>query len=200
MAYHENKSLPMLACLRCSATWRLHSLDKIPKYCARCHSSLWNIPYRRTKNGDGEKFIIEAIKTNTDQCIEWPYGKLFSGGYGSISTNKCKSGRAHVVAWCLANRKKNVPSGIEVRHTCDNPPCINPRHLVLGTHQDNMTDAALRRRMEHGENRHNAKLNENAIKEIRASNLSLSQLAKIYRVGAVTIHWVRRGVTWKHVT
>jgi len=71
------------------------------------------------------------------ECQTWT-GARQSGGYGALRING-RNVRAHRIAWVLAHRAP-VPEGMVIRHRCDNPPCCNPEHLVLGTRRDNVRD------------------------------------------------------------
>lgn len=88
-----------------------------------------------------------------DECWPWT-GAHNPYGYGVLQTRALRgSGRvawavAHRLSWELANALP-APEELEVCHACDNPPCVNPNHLWLGTHQDNMNDAVKKGRM-HG--------------------------------------------------
>jgi hypothetical protein len=84
----------------------------------------------------------KRVKQEGFGCWEWS-GSRFRSGYGQITpVVGCgwdgASMVAHRVAYALTHGK--VPRGLNVMHTCDNPPCCNPAHLVLGTHADNMGD------------------------------------------------------------
>jgi hypothetical protein len=82
-----------------------------------------------------------------DGCILWTKG-MDALGYGRLWVNgQCLL--AHRWAWMQENGP--IPEGMCVCHHCDNPSCINPGHLFLGTHQDNMSDMAAKGRSEHGE-------------------------------------------------
>lgn len=85
-------------------------------------------------------------------------------------------------------------------HTCDNRACVNPDHLYLGNQKENIRDTIIRGRQPTGENRHNAKLTESAVRDIRSSKLTVRQLAAKYGVGSSTIQHAKSLENWKHVT
>lgn len=95
-----------------------------------------------------------------------------------------------------------IPPGLEVCHKCDTPSCINPDHLELGTHDDNMRQMAERGRSARGTKNANAKLTEEDAREIKkrlAAGESCYALARIYEVSEATIHQIKVGKSWKHV-
>jgi hypothetical protein len=130
-------------------------------------------------------------------CWEW-VGYFGSGGYGMMSRNG-KNARAHRVSY--EAYKGSIPKGMVIRHTCDNPACINPDHLVLGTQQENVADRESRnRRNVKGEQIGTAKLSEADVVNIRMSNESLDVLADRYNVDRSNIWMIKAGKSWKHVT
>lgn len=90
-------------------------------------------------------------------CWNWMRA-INTSGYGWVAWNKTQTA-AHRVAWEITNG--SIPSGMHVLHHCDNTKCVNPSHLYLGTHTDNMRDRADRRRSNH------QKLSVRDVSEIR---------------------------------
>lgn len=83
-----------------------------------------------------DRFWAKTIPEPNTGCWLW-MGSTWGGGYGQVRINR-RTRFAHRVAWEVSNGP--IPNGLFVLHRCDNPPCVNPAHLFLGTHQDNMDD------------------------------------------------------------
>lgn len=111
----------------------------------------------------------------------------------------CKG--AHRVSYELAYGE--IPANMVVCHKCDNPLCVRPDHLFLGTQRDNVRDMVNKRRQTKGEHAHNAILTDDLVKQIRiehAAGSSYRELAEKY--GVATWEHIRRivkGIAWKHV-
>jgi hypothetical protein len=90
-----------------------------------------------------ERFAARVIKTDT--C--WIWTGTTTNGYGQIAMGSRPQHRfrAHRLSWML--HFGDIPAGLEVMHTCDEPRCVRPAHLRLGTHKENMADAATKGRM-----------------------------------------------------
>ena len=137
-----------------------------------------------------------------DECWPWT-GKMASGGYGSIRDEDGRMTRTHRVAWRLANGP--IPDGLMIRHSCDNPPCCNPRHLAPGTQLDNMRDMYRRQRANHprGPRAANAKLTEADIIEIRsrhaARSSKLVEMAREYGLHRSQIERIVHRKAWAHL-
>lgn len=100
-------------------------------------------------------------------CIEYA-GCKNADGYG-LHRVAGKRVLAHRQAYCAHNNVDlSSIAGFVVRHTCDNPACVNPEHLLLGTHADNVQDKVSRGRQYKGPEHHSSKLTDAQVAEIRA--------------------------------
>jgi hypothetical protein len=127
-----------------------------------------------------------------DDCWEWLRAKR--KGYGAVYVSG-KICDAHRLAWTLTNGP--IPDGGHVLHTCDNPGCVRPGHLFLGTHADNMGDMG-----EKGRNGGPRKLTVEQVIEIRRrhkNGASRKELAADYNVGASNLWCVVTNKTWRKV-
>lgn len=133
-----------------------------------------------------------------DVCWEWP-GSRSKFGYGRFRYTAALKIGAHRVAAMI--KYGGIPDGICVMHSCDNPACVNPAHLFLGTLADNNRDRAKkgRSRDQRGEKHHNNKLTSADVLEIRQSTLSQVELANLYGVSSPTICDIVSRRTWKHI-
>lgn len=134
--------------------------------------------------------------TNEDSCWEWT--GLRSEGYGSISYAG-RMRRAHRVSWELHNGP--IPQGLLVLHRCDNPPCVRPDHLFLGTVTDNNRDRAVKGRSAdvRGWRSPKAKLTQAHVDEIRlrrANGESTVSLGTAFGVHHGTISRIAKRQTW----
>lgn len=147
--------------------------------------------------------LLNFIKVDDNTgCWNWT-GALHWKGYGKITING-KSCRAHRVSYEL--HREPIPQGLYVLHHCDNRSCINPEHLFLGTHADNMADMTekgrgrLGSRGKRGETNHCAKLTETDAREIRSAvGISGVALATKYGVSPRQVLRIRAGKKWAHL-
>lgn len=137
-------------------------------------------------------------------CIAYQ-GTLNEKGYGRFSF-KGKKVYAHRLAYCLHNGIDiDSIKGLVIRHKCDNPICVNPLHLEIGTNTDNCNDKLLRGRQAKGEGHGQAKLTEQMVRDIRkryvpyCKNNGGSALASEYGVKPMVISDIILGKTWRHV-
>lgn len=155
-----------------------------------------------TPKGELLAWLAKAMLLETDDCIEWPY-TLSTSGYG-IVRYQGRQTPAHALALILSGQPKpDAPQNLAL-HWCDNPPCVNVRHLRWGSNLDNAADRVARERGRHpnGENHYRAKLNEQQVREIRrrwAMGESQVSLGAAYGVDRNTIAGAVHGKTWRCV-
>lgn len=134
-------------------------------------------------------------------CILTKYS-TDGGGYGKLELNG-KMVKHHRLEYCKANNLKLEDiAGKVVMHLCDNPSCINPAHLKLGTHRDNTLDMFAKGRANTvvGAANGQSKLTDTQIAEIRSDRTSYQrELAAKYGVTRSLISMIQSGKIWKHV-
>lgn len=116
----------------------------------------------RARKGEAQRFLLAALDTVTHDCIVWPYSKN-ALGYGT-SGFASRTWLSHRLVYFL--KYGAVPSLL--RHTCDNPACVNVQHLMPGSNADNMRDMVERGRQCKGEDRA-TKLTGEQVQYIRAN-------------------------------
>ena len=135
----------------------------------------------------------------SDGCWLWK-SAFGTRGYG-LFWNVGKNIYAHRFSWQVANAS-TVPEGLVVMHSCDNPACVNPAHLSVGTHKDNQIDKANKGRSLRGSKNPSAKLNDESVRRIRelysGGGFTHQVLADMFGVKyKSTIGSVVRNKTWR---
>lgn len=133
-----------------------------------------------------------------DGCWEWSAHRL--NGYGVLNVDGVPN-YAHRLSLELL-KKLRLTSNDEVCHKCDNRGCVRPAHLFVGSHSDNMADAATKGRLPHGSQHRNSKLTEADVvlaHELWAAGWTLAQIGARFGVWFTTIHAALKGRTWRRV-
>lgn len=130
-------------------------------------------------------------------CVLW-LGWVGHKGHG-LTTWKKKTMHAHRWAW--VGRHGPIPDGLHVCHRCDVPSCVNPDHLFLGTHADNMADMVRKGRaaLRPGELHRSAKLTGEIIRDLRTSKEGTRKAARRLDVSPKAIRNIRQRKTWVHI-
>lgn len=134
-------------------------------------------------------------------CWEWLCGTN-AYGYGRVRFNG-RAQLAHRVAWQIENGP--ISNGAHVCHSCDNPLCVRPDHLWLGTAQDNMADMKAKGRQRRGEGKPNAVLTADLVRQIRQEHVHRCKkhgsLAIAKRLGLkhTAVYRAAMGITWRHI-
>jgi hypothetical protein len=145
---------------------------------------------------DSDRFWKFVIKT--ENCWIW-IGGTDENGRGIFTPYKRKATRAYRFSWELV--KGPIPKGLNICHNCDNPICVNPEHLFIGTQKDNLDDMVDKGRHNPisfpGDKNPNAKLTKEATLEIKNSiDIPSKDLAIKYKVHIETIRRIRRQQGW----
>lgn len=179
------RSNGVIPCVRCGD---LRTIAR--KLCRKCYTELWKTGAHKAlpKLSPTDVFLTKFKRT--DGCWLWT-GNKNGYGYGILLLPGEIPVRAHRFSFEHFNGP--IPEGMVVRHTCDNPPCVNPDHLLLGTKAENNRDTAVRRRHHYGLDHWNGRLSPDDIMAIMTSPLPGKDLAKEFGVTANYIYILRRG-------
>jgi predicted XRE-type DNA-binding protein len=146
---------------------------------------------RRKRRPIADRFWSKVDRSG--ECWVWR-AYIRPDGYGEFRHPDGYAIKANRFAWEIMNGP--IPTGKHVLHYCDNKLCVNPTHLHLGSHADNMREAAERRLMSHGERHHRAKLREPEVAEIRrlcTAGQPQRKVAALFGVSQPNISRIVRG-------
>lgn len=125
-------------------------------------------------------FLNKTIKHNS--CLEWQ-GCLNTDGYPRTFWKGSSNGKLHRIIWELYNNKS--AKGFVIRHTCDNPKCINPDHLIIGSSVENTADRTVRDRSQGLKQK-----DVLAIKQLFSDKIyTAKELAVLFNVSERTIYY-----------
>lgn len=150
-------------------------------------------------NDEWDVFFSHFTPGRMDECWIWQGSKR--GQYGCGRLHNRKQG-AHCVAYQLFVGE--IPDGLEVMHQCDVPLCVNPAHLKLGTHRENIQDAAKKKRLRprKGSDVAISKLTADQvleIKRLKTEGYSHRKIGAMFGVSNVAVFKIVHGLMWAHV-
>lgn len=153
------------------------------------HALLYNLCMTNNEIQTQARFwthVNVISESNSNKCWLWT-GAQNGRGYGIASIGKGKTMLAH--RYVAQLRENTLPKETVVRHTCDNPLCVRPDHLIVCEQKENMVDM-----MQKG--RKQTKLNPLAVRDIRTRQLSRAEYALKYGVSQYTVVEVQLGYSW----
>lgn len=172
-------------------------MDKIPQ--RRCGEGSGTKPYL---NYELEWNFWSKLRISKSGCWEYPV-KSKGSPYGIMRNGTGHTEKPHRFSWRLT--QGDIADGLFVLHKCDNPCCVRPSHLSLGSHFDNMRDMASKGRtgVHRGENNYLAKIDDKIALEIKemwaTGNFYKMDIARKFNVSHSLVWNVINGNTWKHV-
>lgn len=143
--------------------------------------------------------VLDRSHPVKNGCRIWD-GATSGNGYGSIWNPLLKRCvYAHRVAWESVNG--SIPAGYSVLHRCDNPACVNPEHLFVGTQKDNIQDGIAKGRIVVGEHHPSTKLSEMEVRQILAIGRteSLDRIGEHFGINRRTVGEILNGQRWKQL-
>lgn len=158
-------------------------------------------PQFKSRVESEEEFWALVDKRSSNEC--WPWKGFSNRGYGRVTYNG-KIWKAHRLAWVFVNGPISSPS-IYCCHKCDNPPCVNPEHIFLGTAKDNVDDAIRKGRLfkAQGQSHGKAKLTDSQvmyIKRMLRYGGKSGAIARVFGVDRTAIKKIKTGENWSHIT
>lgn len=146
---------------------------------------------------------IDYYSKQSGECIEWTGATIRSKAYKDYGVCRVdgKQMLAHRAAYLVAHG--SIPDGLFVMHTCDNPLCVNPDHLTVGTHADNMHDMVAKGRSHPGEKCGTAILSNREAIDIFArtkNNEPNKKIAQDYGISVATVRAIKNEKRWSSIT
>lgn len=152
------------------------------------------VPHRTT---DAEAILYYADTSGgEDACWPWT-GKVARDGYGRVA-RKGRQVIAHRLSWSAANGVP-IPDGMFVLHSCHNKLCVNPNHLRIGTHCDNMMDMVAAGRSLRGERHPHSSLTNAAVVAIRAASGPQKEIAGRFGISQSAVSFIKNRKRWPHL-
>lgn len=133
---------------------------------------------------DPEDVLLKYVAFGkTDECWLW-HGPMDHDGYGVVKANPWRGWRAHraMYTWSFGE----IPDGLMVCHRCDNPPCVNPAHLFVGTALDNVLDMVAKNRQTKGDTPGLQKGRKIAQDKRRLPKALCDRVLEVYRATGLT--------------
>ena len=147
--------------------------------------------FKRKRRPIYDRLMKRTFTDAKTGCVVWT-GTVGFGGHGQIRSAKTKLLATHRVSW--EHHNGPIPEGMKLCHRCDNPPCINPEHLFLGTQADNIRDMIEKGRNRRGETHHNARLTDIKVGKIIRARGTQREIAERFKISQQYVGMLKRGI------
>lgn len=151
-----------------------------------------------------DRFWSKVERRQPNECWPWLGSRVLKSPrgpeYGQFKLPHGRTTSAHRLSWQI--NYGAIPSGLFVCHRCDNPLCVNPTHLFLGTHKDNMADMKAKGSQAVGERVGTSRLAAETVQSIRralAAGMTTREAAKAHGVSQTTSRLIGAGIRWSHL-
>jgi hypothetical protein len=148
-----------------------------------------------SKYASNAKAIEYEIDSN--ECWICTSHKKDKDGYAKVNRFR-KEMRMH--RYIYEREVGEIPEGYVLLHICDNPSCINPKHMRPGTNEENQYDKIAKGRQAKGTNNGSAKITEEDVRMIRKDTRTCRDIAADYGINYTTVSAIKRRIIWKHIS
>lgn len=161
------------------------------------------VNFNHLQHGDSARFWSKVTILDKNKCWMW-HGATDRDGYGKFTLNNNKQ-----IIRMQASRyayeefyNKKISTDMLCCHKCDNPTCVNPHHIFLGTHKDNMKDMVSKNRSLKGSRHHQSILTEKQVIDIKLlikQSKTINYIANLYNVSEQCIYAINEERNWRHI-
>ena len=183
MGYQARETI---MCIRCGG-----ALAVGRRLCRKCYNQVRRAGALSVYPVYGPEDVFMRRVEKTETCWLWT-GTKNTYGYGIFLLPSEVQVRAH--RYSYERVKGPIPQGLIIMHVCDNPSCVNPAHLRVGTKADNNRDCSDKDRRPRSTRHWNARLTDEQVRGIRADSRATAIIAKDYGVSSSHVYYIRKGV------
>lgn len=197
----KNKIMHLRICLFCKSEFTATNHQVKNGFGIFCSKKCTINSGMKSKRPIEERFWEKVDKKSNESC--WNFIGANNQGYGQLYVSKGKKIRANRLSYEIHFGK--ISDNLVVCHRCDNPSCVNPKHLFAGSQKDNITDMHSKNRgnTPKGSNHANAKVTEDQVIEIRKlyseKSMRIADISRLYNASQSSIDDIVHYKTWKHV-